>query len=259
MNVQKLGYLRDFPSEKDFLFENMMMGATSPPSEYRKLADGYDIHLEQEAQSCVGFGLTEGLYAAHRAQGIEKPAIASPGFIWWNSRQRHASEEMNAGTMPRLAIKQMSKVGFCPNDKWDTLNGKDLELFGKTPTKTAFRAAYDQRLTDLEYYRISTFGAGRIEAWKSALSQNCPIIFGIPIRRSYFTLGSHEVTDGGTGDMMGGHCQCALGYDEQGVFGPQTWDRNWGNDGWFKLSWKFIERFAMDTWALRVPQYWSDR
>lgn len=258
MTVQSfLGYLPDLISKKDHIFENMMMGTSSAPSEYTKLADGYDLTLQQHAESCVGYSITEGLYAAWVAQGIVKPKLASPLFIWRNARQRHGAEKLNSGTYIRLAIKQLTTIGFCPNDEWDGFNGNDFAHFDERPSRASYRAAFDQKMTNLEYYRINSSGESLVESWKSALSQNCPIVFGVPLRESFMDLRSHTTTDGGSGRVVGGHALCGLGYDREGAYCPNTWGPGHGNQGWIHFSWKFLMESAQDQWALRVPRYFS--
>src|SRR3989304_4079506 len=62
---------------------------------------------DQFGESCVGYGLAG---AAHGKQSFEGlvPVYPSPGFIWYNARQRHGDELLNVGTYPRTGIQVLS-------------------------------------------------------------------------------------------------------------------------------------------------------
>lgn len=254
---QPLGYLVDPEDDRDFLVERMLMGTAAVPERCGTLADGFDKTLVQHAESCTGFAIAAGLYASWVAGGVRSPQLASALFIWWNSRKQHGAESLNMGTYIRVAFKQLRTIGFCPESAWKSLNGYDFSNCDVQPPRSAFRAAYDQRMTDLEFYRIGSTGDERVAAWKTALSQECPVVFGMPVARNYITLKEHDAFEANEGDIIGGHAQCALGYDAKGPFGPGTWGSDFGNDGWWHLSWDFVIANAMDQWAFRAPQYFS--
>lgn len=259
--MTKLGYLQDPRDPRDFVFDGSLAARPSPVA-YEELANGFDRLLVQQAQSCVGFSIAEALYAAWRYQGIEQPKLASALFIWWNSRQQHACQTIDSGTYIRVAMKQLSRLGFCAEENWPSLNGQDAQNFDVKPPHLAYRAAIDQQMSSMEFYRIDQTGDARVEAWKAALSSGHPIVFGMPVRTSYLSLGQHDVYGGllaSMGQVVGGHAQCALGYDQAGPYGPGTWGPDWGNHGWWHLSWDHISVNAIDQWAIRVPQYFSER
>lgn len=254
--MQKFGYLPDARDPRDLTVEETLLGADPYPDENDALARGFDRLLIQNAQSCVGFSIAEALYAAWRFQGIEEPELASPLFIWWVSRKVHAVNALDSGTYIRTAIKQLVNVGFCPEKVWPSLDGKDLELFDMQPSRLAFRAAYDQRLSTLEYFRVTGTGDELVRSWQAALNHGCPIVFGMPVHENYLELKEH-VYNTPKGALLGGHAQCALGYDKLGPYGPGTWGPEFGRHGWWHLSWEFVAKYASDMWALRVPPYFS--
>lgn len=255
------GYIQDLPDRRDRALEKtqIVLGALRPPSRYTLMAESFDIHMMQTAESCVGFSLAEALYAAWRARGIERPKLASPGFIWWNSRKTHDAERLNSGTYIRMALRQMKAIGFCSNEVWPSTNGEDMWHFAEKPSIAAFRGAFDQRLDELEYYRVTGLGDSRVNSWKLALSRNNPVVFGIPIGRSFLEWDGKGVIDSpDDAAIAGGHAMCALGYDELGPYGPQTWAPSWGRDGWWHLSWNYIRERGLDQWAINAPQYFSE-
>lgn len=256
------GYVQDLPDARDRLVEGniTLFGSESPPDEFHDLAEVFGIHVEQDGESCVGFSILEALYASWRAQGIVDPKLASALFIWFNSRKTHGDETNNSGTYIRMAFRQMQRLGFCSESEWPSLDGKDLQRFAVQPPRAAYRAAYDQKMTDLEYYRVKGLGQERELSWKRALSTKHPIVFGVPIERSFFDYrgdGYIPLPDINA-PIVGGHAMCALGYDATGVYGPQTWRKSWGRNGWFYMTWEYIREAALDQWAVKAPQYFSE-
>lgn len=258
----RTGYIQDLPDRRDRTFEgtSMVVGAMPAPESYSDMASVFDIHLPQSAESCVGYSLAEALYASWKVAGFETPKLASPLFIWWNSRKTHSAEKVNSGTYIRMALRQMKRLGFCDNSVWPGTNGEDMWNYAEKPSRLAYRCAIDQKLTSLEYYRITGLGDERVESWKLAISRNNPVVFGVPFERSFVDWNGEGVIEspGIDASILGGHAMCALGYDERGPYGPQTWHPGYGNNGWFHISWRYVKEWGLDQWAIRAPQYFSE-
>jgi hypothetical protein len=255
------GYIQDLPDPRDIPSKGAFGSGWAPVMSVR-LANMFDRLLVQSAESCVGFSCAEALYASWRAAGLQTPELASPLFIWSNARRIHGDQRNNTGTYLRTAFQQMRKVGVCPESVWTSEHGDDLRKFGLTPSQVAYQAAYDQRLHDLAYYRIVETGEERVLAWKRAIHGMSPVVFGIPITPAFLEVSGTGVIPSPSvaAPKIGGHAMCALGYDERGVFGPNTWGIDWGNGGWFHLSWKYVMDWSIDQWAFKAPPpYFSDR
>jgi C1A family cysteine protease len=113
-------------------------------------------------------------------------------------------------------------------------------------------------MAELAYYRITASDEGRVRSWKQALSNNHPIVFGIPVDDGFNQYDGVDYIDAPKmSTIRGGHALCALGYDETGVMGPNTWGPSWGEIGWFRISWEYIKNWAVDQWAIKSPEYWS--
>lgn len=252
MSRLPLGYLKDSRDSRDLRLGSLLGAEPVPPSADR-LARGFDLQLRQNAQSCVGFSISEALYASWKLQGIASPVLPSPRFIWFNSRVTHHAEKLDSGTYIREAFRQIAKLGYCPERECESLDGADLFYCAERPGRTAYRLAIDQRLQSFQYYRLDP--TSRYE-WQRALSHGDPIVFGMPVSRDYLALRQHELYRGDNSSILGGHAQCALAYDERGVRGPGTWGAEWGNQGWWSIGWEFLTRYATDVWAVRVPSYY---
>lgn len=257
------GYLIDTSDPKDHRAElTILCGVNEPPDSWHHLSDGSinDVELfEQRAESCVGFSIAIALRSYWRASGIENPVVPSPLFIWWAARTTHNSQSRNSGTYIREAFKRMRQLGFCENEVWKGTGGSDLINYAMKPSIEVFQRAIDQKMTDLEYYRIqNVLGAQRM-SWKQALSNSYPIVFGLSITEEFLRYdGSGYIkSPPANARFVGGHAMCALGYDSKGVFGIQTWGKKWGWRGMFFIEWEYIEQWAIDQWVVKAPQYFS--
>lgn len=57
----------------------------------------------------------------------------------------------------------------------------------------------------------------------------------------YFCYGGrHEITTGG--EFAGGHAVVACGYDETGLYIQNHWGRDWGANGFAKISWERVKK-----------------
>lgn len=259
--MKPTGYINDLKDTRDRFFRASSAFAesiTTPPETCTELFDSLDVRLEQSAQSCVGFSIAYGLYACWLNSGIRNPALPSPRFIWYNSRKTHGAESSDSGTYIRSAIKQMAKLGICTESKVPSLNGFDEREFAIRPSTLAYHEAYDQRLSSLEYYRIDAYSSEALRVqWMVALSKKYPVVFGIPVNEDFMEYRGSGYIVPTARSFIGGHAMCALGYDTHGVFGYNSWGSSWGDRGAFRLSWEYIEQYALDQWALRVSQYFS--
>jgi hypothetical protein len=260
-----LGYVPDDQDLRDLRLgsSSLAFGVSSVPSAYLDMAHKFGHRLfVQSAQSCVGFSIAEALVARWATQGVwpasgQSPIalqLPSPRFIWFNSRILHRAERRNVGTYIRGALKQLERLGHCPEAECESLDGADSFYAGERPSQNAYRVANDRKLKGFQYYRVDPRNEYE---WKVALANDDPIVFGMPVTDRYCMLKAHQYyTEDPNTTVIGGHAQCALGYDEHGVIGPGTWGSGFGNAGWWSLSWEQVTRTSVDVWALRVPGYY---
>jgi hypothetical protein len=254
--MRPTGYFQDIQDDRDFTF-----GSLEKPKQLPKkasaLASTFDVlPPAQTGESCVGFSISTALVAVrkHRAKKNADPITLldwpSPRFIWWASRYTHHAAQLNTGTFMRSAIKQIGALGVAPERTCPSFDGQDGLLFGRRPSATAFYHAADTRPA-LRYYRIDGVGDVRIAHWAAALSSGKPVVFGVPVDKGFFDWqGGEPLEPPNPLEVVGGHAMCALAYDEKGVYGPNSYGVEWGNDGWFHLSWAYIGEAALDQWVL---------
>lgn len=220
------------------------LGASYPDANLGLIKHAPAPIYQDSLQGCVGWAIAIASYAKQSAEGYEA-VLPSPGFIWWNSRKQHGDEAENTGTYPHLAIASLNDVGMCAEKYWTIEQTK--WHFDTKPSRAAFRNAYDPRF---EIRTQKLYGASDEDLKqqiKAAFAVQGPLTFGLMVTESFVNSGKHDVIEEPSSDepIIGGHYMAALGYDENGLLGPQTW-RDWGNDGWFRIGWDYILRRATD-------------
>lgn len=204
--------------------------------------------LDQDGmQACVGYSIVEALYTKQRIEG-ETPVMVSPGFIWSNSRRTHGDEKLNEGTYIREAIKTLKTLGACPDKSWPM---SELPFnFMDRPSAEAYKDGYDARF-EVDYRRLDAEGEALREQLKTCIFEGHPVVFGITVPKRFLSLKDHDSFEPSESDIAaGGHAMCILGYNERGVFGPNSWGSDWGNSGWFHISWAWFLNEARDKWAI---------
>jgi hypothetical protein len=245
-----LGYREDRPDTRDQL---LSAGRVAPvegalPSEYTLKSFAPPVLDQDGMQACVGYSIATALYTRQAVGGVQ-PTLPSPGFTWWASRKTHGDEAANEGTYIREAIKSLKALGACPDASWPM---SDIEwTFAQQPSDQAFRDAYDARFA-VSYERLNGWDADLKAQVMSCISAGRPVVFGITVPKRFAGhLGTHKAfTYLATDIAAGGHAMCILGYDQLGVFGPNSWGAGWGNTGWFHISWDWFLDSSRDKWAL---------
>lgn len=186
-------------------------------------------------QSCVGHCIAQAAYTAMNVAGRtgEYLFLPSPLKIYYDSRANHDAEKVDEGTRFSAAFCGMRKFGLCPNDLWPL----DVAKVNKQPPWRAYRAAADYRWLD-GYYLISQTGTARCQRVKEALAKSLSIVFGMAVDAGFKkTKGRYGVP---TGPIIGRHGMCISGYDQEGIWVPNSWGTGYGDGGYVHLDWDVV-------------------
>lgn len=242
--MRGLGYRQDAPDERDFSAERLLGigAATVVPASMARLRVGT---LEQAgAGSCVAFALTRAIDMALRAEAERRGAnsvdlpLGAPGFVYFNARQQEVVEAKNAGrspppiqdqgSYPRLAMRAVQRLGFCPDEAYPYLEA--LHHINAAPPAHAYRHAFDQ--SGLKYYRISATGIARVAEVARALSLGKPVIFGMFVDAAFMRNRGERIATVNTNDPNGGgHMMAVLEVTESEVVVDNWWGSDWGDIG----------------------------
>lgn len=95
-------------------------------------------------------------------------------------------------------------------------------------------------------------GVAAQTAIESALANNQPVGIAFPVYANFSWLNTTKYTFNqadATGSILGYHAVAALGYDASGITIENSWGTGWGNHGFAKLGWDFVESQVLEAVA----------
>lgn len=241
---RSLGYRQDRPDPRDIPAERLLGAGASTvtPASMAKFRVG--MLDQRHASSCVAFALTRAIDMALRAEAARQGAavtdlpMGAPGFVYFNARQAEVVDAKGAGrnppligdvgSYPRLAMRAIQKLGFCP---WDAYPYEEaLANINAPPPAHAYRNAFDQ--SGLKYYRISSTGIARVAEVARALSLGKPVIFGMFVDTAFMrNRGERIATVDANDPNGGGHMMTVIEVTESEVVVDNSWGTGWGDMG----------------------------
>ena len=173
-------------------------------------------------------------------------------FIYYNARKYHDCEDEDSGTFEETAVMSLEEYGVCAESTWPY---KDtMKALTKKPSKEAYKEAKQFKIK--EFQQVET----NLKAWKSALAEGHPIIFGMILFDSFhrhkkpglIPMPSSKEMAKGSDD---GHAMLCVGYsDPDKVFIVRnSWGKEWGDKGYCYMPYDYVmneEYNGGDSWVL---------
>lgn len=215
-----------------------LLGATNAavPDEYLAMSSlamrgGNQIGTE----SCVGWALAGVCHVAAALRGVE--LYPSPSAIYWAARKRTGGAMLDVGSRPDDACFAVQEMGIVPWARWPF----EAARIDDEPPWDALDSALDWQRFALR--RIVSAGSYRSADVRRALSSRRPVMIGQAVDREY--MRSQGVPWTRTGEIIGRHAECVIGYSTDGVWTVSSW----GDDDRC-VSWEQLESDDVtDLWA----------
>jgi hypothetical protein len=248
--LSRRGHIPDDHTPNLWVPVSKLIGATPAPApmESPGLVMWADRIESQPGNSCVGHGIAGAIYAKEGAENAaagepNRPrAFPAPLGIYYVARKKGGYEANDDGCQARLAYEGLVDYGYCAIEDWPSVEAN----IRKQPPAETFRLGADNRF--IQFYRIINEGGAGVEDIRQALSKQNPITFALQVDLSFESL-KDGVWNGPTGAIAGGHYVWGVEYNFEYVTIANSWDRNWGVNGFGKVSWA----------ALANPGVTSDR
>lgn len=247
------GWRKEAPSEHDWL-AGIRFAAAPPPPESSSLRDRCappGSIIIQDKNDCVAHTLSEGACVCLTPPG--GPRAPQPSRDWGYSMSGVSTGDQahDNGRFIRDACAAYANLGWPDEAVWP---------YGKWPAHPggeAHRAAFDRRAgVGVAYHRITdATGAQRRAEISQAIAHGYPVAFGTMVTAAF------EDQDGKTPlhvpgmnePYLGGHAILAVEYDAHAVRGPNWWGPDFGDHGWWCLSWDWMTSgIVSDAWALEI-------
>lgn len=244
--VKRGSYHVDPPSRFDYPATQLLsLHGVTPTTYFGRL--NYHAPFDQgNIGSCVAQAVAQGLYSSLRRRGYDAK-VASRLAIYYLARATHKMQKYDTGTHIRAAFQMLNKFGFADEVLWPYVT----ENFAQMPPTKVFSAGFDKsaakKLT--KYWRIHETGFARKQAVKSALSQGYAVVYGMDVDEDFVRARFNGAWDGPTGDIIGGHAMCFVGYDEVGPESINSWGKQWNGDGFFRMTWSALMGVPRDVWV----------
>lgn len=197
---------------------------------------------QRQTWSCPGHAWARWLTTGSDLLGEHLPE-PSAAFIYAHARLITAGGDWSlvrdGGTNIRNCATVMSKFGIPPATVWPL----DEQRINEQPCDRAYLYAHVNRVKLDGYYRLS--GADEIE---HAIRSNRPVVAGFEIHRGW--ADPPEVLDVPAFDGVTGRHAVLLDevYDDGSFGGLNSWGAEWGNQGRFRLTRRYVEK-AQDPWT----------
>jgi hypothetical protein len=172
-------------------------------------------------------------------------------FIYYNARAREDATDEDGGAIIADAIESLRESGACSEETWPY----EPDNVSAEPSAEAFEEAAGFLVEDMKL--VPTTAA----AWKSALAEGYPIIFGISLfesfdkhkRRGVVPLPSPRES---SRESHGGHAMLCVGYsDPDRVFIVRnSWGEDWGDKGYCYIPYDYLMNPKFndgDSWIIR--------
>jgi C1A family cysteine protease len=195
------------------------------------------VEDQGQTSSCVANAVA-GAYEYWIKKASKQDHNISRLFVYYNARWRDGSQDKDEGSVIQLAMEGLSKFGACPETVWPF----DPHLILKKPGAEAYKDGAPYKVQDMAQVPL------KLEAWKQALAEGKPIVFGCELFDSF-----DECTQkGGVVPMPApddiarkkhsGHSMCAVGYsDTEKVFIVRnSWGTDFGDKGYCYMPYAYL-------------------
>jgi hypothetical protein len=282
MELPRLGYKQDLPDGRDYLAESLIGKAAQDvvvPASIMRFRKG--VLVQGGAGSCVANALARAIDVCLRVElaqagSLIEPPKASRRFMYFNARQQEVVDALadgdkpepitDGGCYPRLAMRAVQKLGFCPEDVFPYTDrqqrpGESAEgTINQKPPPAASQQAFDQK--DFKYARVTRTRLGRVVDVARALKRDKPVIIGMYVDKPFMRWdGSSVITSVDKSDPDGGgHMLAVVEVTADRVILDNWWGEDWGANGLVHLSHDlFGSAIVSDTYILETAPFFSGR
>lgn len=173
-------------------------------------------------------------------------------FIYYNARTGSGQEEVtDEGAVLVDVIDGLRRYGACAETSWPF----DTDVVDEEPAAEAYTEAESFLVEDVQLVPTD------LDAWRSALAEGYPIIFGISLYDSFYQHRRPGLVPMPTPReaelaQHGGHAMLCVGYSDvdQVFIVRNSWGADWGDRGYCYMPYAYLMDPAQnggDSWIIR--------
>jgi len=209
------------------------------------------VEDQGDTSSCVAnatAGAYEYLMKRHRGDDAYD---VSRLFIYFNARKLDGSESEDGGSQIEQAINGLKQFGACSETTWPF----DESLVLDEPAEEAYQEAQAFLVEHVKSVPVD------LDAWKHALAEGNPIIFGVRLFDSFDKQRKKGLVPLPTSKELsreshGAHAMLCVGYsDRDSVFIVRnSWGNDWGDEGYCYMPYDYVMNADFnlgDAWIIQ--------
>jgi C1A family cysteine protease len=231
-----MGYKAAAPRPGIQQYASSRLGQTRLPAKVDLRSYMTSIENQGNTNSCVANAVAGAYeYLVKRHLGEEAYDV-SRLFIYYNARYLGQIEE-DEGCIIQDAIEGLKQYGACSEETWSF----EEEIVNEEPHEEAYDEAAQFVVESVKQVPLD------LQAWKSALAEGNPIVFGIALYKSFDNHRKKGLvpmpsdTEAGR-ESHGGHAMLCVGYsDHDQVFIVRnSWGEDWGDQGYCYIPYDYL-------------------
>jgi C1A family cysteine protease len=194
--------------------------------------------------SCVAWGTTYAgrstdWQSTHTAAWSQAVNIFSPEYVY---NQIKAKKSCGSGSYVTTGLNLLKSQGVCT---WSSMPYTDVDC-SLLPTTA--------QKTEAANYKIAGYSTVAITpaAFKSFLATGKPIIVAGSVNSDFVNLASGAVLTTMKGRVLGGHCYCVVGYDDnkQAFKFMNSWGTSWATAGFGYISYTTMAKWWNEAYVI---------
>ena len=219
--------------------------------EYNSLS----IHKQKDKDnSCVGYAIADMVYYLYLTKLDYRGEGLSARFIWIASKETDEIKShptsfiQQAGTTLKAGLSICKKYGCVPNSIFpsedDTLYKGTVEQF------YAFASQY--KISSYFNLKVDT-PSRQILIWKMWLTQNSSIVVRVNIDKNWINYKGEKLEYYNQYGLKRKHAVLIVGYNEDGFIIRNSWDKDWGDNGYATVSYSYaVDAFDESYGAILI-------
>lgn len=202
--------------------------------------------LDQGTQgACTGFGLaTVANFLLRNREGAACKTVVSPRMLYEMAKRydEWPGEEYD-GSSARGAMKAWHKHGVCSEEKWNYDTASSDSSLSKE------RAEDAKKIPLGAYFRVNHKD---LIAMHSAITEAGILFATAIVHDGWSNVQSSEGIIYQSDLVLGGHAFAIVAYDEHGFWIQNSWGKNWGMNGFGRISYDDWLANGTDVWVARL-------